>query len=187
MFLKRFLVPAAAFARPTEYTEGPSLSGASAMQNIQPCCQKCSTPMLNRDLSSTCIPSEVLMNTKVRDSSMGLFICLLGTNALGMWVSSTLRGQIRGDRACGGLIVATLCVCVCHRRRRLRHGSGKLRCWFMLIHVRKTWCTLWCPPHPKINTNVQLNQQNDAQLSNASMKSQKKIQHKWDASGGKTN
>lgn len=153
-FLKRFLVSPAASARLTECTEEPSLSGASAMQHIQPRSQKCSRLMLNRNLSSTCSPTEALTNAKVRDSGTGWFICLLWTNALGMWVSSTLQGQIRGDRVRGGLSVARLCVCACHRRRRLRHGSSKLRCWFMLIHVRKTWCTLWCPPHPEINTNV---------------------------------
>lgn len=38
-------------------------------------------------------------------------------------------------------------VCARYRRCHLRRGSGKLRWWFMLIHVRMTWCTLWYPAH----------------------------------------
>lgn len=84
--------------RPTECTGAPALSGASAMQHIQPLSEVQHT-YAEQGLMINASPSQ---STDEPKGARHVAIYLFTPSALGMWVRGALQGQIHYNCARAG-------------------------------------------------------------------------------------
>lgn len=154
------------------HRKGPSLTGASAMQHIQPRSRRCSRLMLNRDLSSTRSPFRSADEREGARQQHGVIY---------LFTLNQRTGNVGQQRAARTDLRRTCPWWVKHSQPPRLHPSQAPppQTWqrqiAMLIYVnpcQEDMMHIMMPSAPpEINTNVQLNQQNTAQLSNTSMKS----------------